>query len=178
MLDLKPIKYYLINKCKQKKSGFSIIELLLAFTILVGLTTMFLKQINKKKKISPNDLVMQISEVTQKIFYTSIAENTVYALHLFFTANNVLTDIGYAPYNKKNSDYQITNKKKLKNPFYVKSFIINGKDEMAIKSKQIWLLFYPEGYCQETSLDIAEKENDPKIRYFINPLNGKIEDEI
>lgn len=166
---------YLLNK---KNKGFSLIELLLVFVLIVGMTVRVLQQI-KKKKPSAHNLMLQIAEVTQKIFLQSILEGKSYRVHLFFSEDNLLTHIGYNIYNKniidkKNDDF--SNKKILSHPFLIYNCIINGHDEMAIKSKEIWFDFYPEGFCQEVKFTIAEKPSDIKYNYTLNPFNGNIED--
>lgn len=164
---------FLLNKNNQ---GFSLIELLLIFVFIAGMTVSVLKQL-KKKTPSSHDLILQISEVTQEVFLKSILENNPYTIHLFFNENNLLTDIGYAIKDKnQNTEPLIQNKKKLKYPFYVHNCFINGKDEMAIKSKEIWLYFYPEGFCQEVKFVISKNYSEIKHTYHLNPFNGIIED--
>ena len=165
------IKYLLT-----KKKGFSLIELLLVFVMIIGMTVTVLKQI--KKKTPPiHDLIMQISEVTQKVFLQSIFEGNCYQVHLFFSEDNFLTDIGYCIYKQNNNTVEkVNNKKKLLNPFYISNCIINGHDEMAIKSKEIWFNFYPEGFCQEVAFTIHKNTSDTKHTYTLNPFNGTIED--
>jgi len=164
---------YLLNK---KNTGFSLIELLLVFLLVIGATTTVLKQI-KKKKPTIHELIMQIDEVTQKIFLKSILDETPYKVHLFFSENNLLTHIGHTNNMKNNSSKEhILNKKKLDHPFLIHNCIVNGHDEMAIKSKEIWFNFYPEGHCQEVIFTISDNTNSVKYTYNLNPFSGIIED--
>ncbi len=177
MLGQKLGKFKLNNFFRKKKSGFSLIELLLVFVLLMGMTTLFLRQVAYKKKASIQDLAFQVQEVTQKVFYTSIIEGKVYAMHLFFEENKLLTDIAYGEYNTNNpSGEGMLNKKKIKNPFRIESFFVNGKDEMLVKSKQIWVLFYPDGHCQEITFSIVDKDGKEKYSFMVNPFTGSVED--
>jgi hypothetical protein len=165
---------YLLNK---KNKAFSLIELLLVFVLIIGMTTTVLKQI-KKKMPSVHDLMMQVNEVTQDIFLKSILEGLTYQVHLFFSDDNMLTHISYNIYNKNNNqNKQTQNKKKLAHPFVIHNCFINEHDEMAIKSKEIWFNFFPEGFCQEVKFIISEEKSNMKYTYTINPFNGKIEDQ-
>jgi hypothetical protein len=171
-LDRKVIKY-LLNK---KDKGFSLIELLLIFVLIIGMTTTVLKQI-KKKVPTVHDLMIQINEVTQDIFLKSILDGLTYQVHLFFSDNNTVTHIGYTTYNRKtNKTEPLLNKKKLARPFIIYNCFINGHDEMAIKAKEIWFNFYPEGHCQEVKFIMSAEKSDIKHTYILNPFNGRIED--
>lgn len=165
---------YLLNK---KDKGFSLIELLLVFVLIIGMTTTVLKQI-KKKIPSVHDLMIQINEVTQDIFLKSILDGVPYQVHLFFSHDNMLTHIGYTTYNRENNQIKpLQNKKKLHHPFIIHNCFINGHDEMAIKSKEIWFNFFPEGFCQEVKFIMSEKKSNMKYTYTINPFNGRVEDQ-
>jgi hypothetical protein len=149
----------------------------------MGMTSVVLRQL--KKKIPTNhNLIMQVNEVTQKIFLKSILDGVPYKVRLFFGEDKVLTDIGYEAIKKNNSeenkskDELLINKEKLKNSFCVLNCFINGHDEMAIKSKEIWFLFYPEGYCQEVTFIISRTMSDVPFSYILNPFNGIIEDKL
>ncbi len=171
-MDLKVIKY-LLNK---KNVGFSLIELLLVFVLIIGMTTTVLKQI-KKKVPTVHDLMLQINEVTQDIFLKSILDGNPYQVHLFFSGDNVLTHIGYTTYNRKTKKIEpLQNKKKLAHPFIIYNCFINGHDEMAIKSKEIWFNFFPEGVCQEVKFIMSQEKSNIKYSYTLNPFNGRIED--
>lgn len=164
------------NFSRKKKSGFSLIELLLVFVLIVGMTTLFLKQVVNKKNPSIQDLAFQVQEVTQKVFYTSIIEGKIYAMHLFFEEDKLLTDIAYGEYNAKSPSGGVLNKRKIKNPFRIESFFVNGKDEMLVRSKQIWVLFYPDGHCQEITFSITDKDGRAKYSFMVNPFTGSVED--
>lgn len=140
------------------------------------MTTLFLKQVANKKAPSIQDLAYQVQEVTQKVFYTSIIEGKVYAMHLFFEENKLLTDIAYVEYNSNSPSGEVLNKKKIKNPFRIESFFVNGKDEMLVQSKQIWVLFYPDGHCQEITFSIVDKDNKARYSFMVNPFTGNVED--
>lgn len=142
----------------------------------MGMTTLFLKQVANKKAPSIQDLASQVQEVTQKVFYTSIIEGKVYAMHLFFEENKLLTDIAYGEYNSNSPSGEVLNKRKIKNPFRIESFFVNGKDEMLVQSKQIWVLFYPDGHCQEITFSIVDKDRQARYSFMVNPFTGSVED--
>lgn len=163
------IKFLLIKK---KNKGFSLIELLLVFVLIIGMTATVLKQI-KKKTPTIHNLIEQISEVTQEVFLKSIFEGKPYQVRLFFEEGSLITHIGYGPYEREQA--KIYNKKKIMNSFLIDNCIINDKDEMAIRSKEIWFNFFPDGYCQEVKFSIRAKQNEIKYNYILNPFNGIIE---
>ena len=55
----------------------------------------------------------------------------------------------------------------------MKNFFVKQKDELAERTKELWILFFPEGYSQEVSF-IITKENQ-EIKVLINPFNGILE---
>lgn len=173
MLGLKLDKFL-----RNKKPGFGLIELLLVGVLIIGMITTILKNV-KKKSLSIRDLTNQISEVTQKAFLLSLLENKLYQVRFFFSDDNTITHVSFGKLESKeearSSDISNSvNKKKLRDPIKLVHFFINGKDELAIKSKELWILFFPSGYSQEVKFTIDH--NNVLFDYIMNPFNGFIED--
>lgn len=142
------------------------------------MTTSILKNIRKKSP-SVHECAMEINEVTQKAFLLCLLENKIYQVRFFFEDDNLLTYIGYGPLkgirDAQTNDFTLSIKKKCKNNIFIEHFFVNNKDELAIKSKELWVLFYPEGHCQEVTFSIQDKNRH--FSYVLNPFSGIVEDE-
>lgn len=163
------VKYLLIKK----SSALSLIELLLAILIVAALTATMLKQFSTKKKYPLRAVLKTCQNMIQEGMINAINQKKIIAMHFFFNELGQLTHIGQIPHEKNNTK-AITYKKELKNPIFVNTFFINGKNEMETRSKQIWLLIFPDGHLQETSLSFQEEHKDPSF-YDINPFTGIID---
>lgn len=159
-----------------KNKAFSLIELLLVVALLLGLTTSILKNFRKKPP-TIQDAILEINNVTQKAFILSMSEKKLFQARFFFNENQELISCGYGVLAKKEdariTPSLLTHKKILPLPIKMKNFIVKQKDELANKTKELWILFFPQGYSQEVSFVIL-KENQ-EIKVSINPFNGIFE---
>ena len=158
-----------------KKKAFSLIELLLVIVLIAGLTVTMLKNFNKKSP-TIQEQAAELSQITEHAFLSSMLDMKIYQVRFFFDENQYITgyatgDIATKEDAKKKQDLQI---KKVSSKIKVKEFLVDGKDELKDRAKEIWILFFPEGHGQDISFVIQKKTQE--LSYTINPFSGIIEE--
>lgn len=142
--------------------------------IVAVATATVIKQYGNKKKHPLKEVLAMCQNVIQEALYTAIKQKRIIAIHFFFNEQGMLTHIGDGFYhNLESGGKEVFNKKIVPHEVMVRSFIVNGKDEMQTKSKQIWVLVFPEGYLQEVSFSLQLLGKDV-FAYEINPFSGVI----
>jgi hypothetical protein len=160
---------------RNKKIGFSLVELLLVVSFIVTMTVVVLRN-KKQNRLSHFELMKQIEEVTLLSFFEAIESGNEYKITLFFEEGVLLTHISYEAKEKKNQNKNNFIKKKLTTPFYIHHCFVNGIDEMKNQSKEVWFFVFPKGVCQEVTLVISKTKDDAHYNYVLNPLRGTFED--
>lgn len=144
--------------------------------LILGLTTNILKNFRKKPP-TIQETILEINNITQKAFVLSMTERKLFQARFFFNENQELISCGYGALTKKEDARTtppvLTHKKTLPFPIKMKNFFVKQKDELAERTKELWILFFPQGFSQEVSFVIV-KENQ-EIKVSINPFNGILE---
>ncbi len=140
----------------------------------MGIATGILRS-SKKKPPTMQDHISEINAITQKAFISSISEKKLFQARFFFNDDQELIALGYGPLEQKEEARKINSgllrlKKTIPIPIKIKQFMIKEKDELAEKTKELWILFFPEGYTQEVSLII--QKGTQELEAIINPFNG------
>lgn len=145
-------------------------------TLILGFTANILKNIRKKSPTIEDDL-LEINTITQKAYISSMTEKKLFQARFFFNDNQELIACGYGALNKKDEARQtpaiLSRKKIISSLITIKDFIVNEKDELKDKTKELWILFFPEGFSQEASITIKKGNYD--LKAFLNPFNGLFE---
>ncbi len=131
---------------------------------------------NKKKKINKNDVIEKINQFIQKAYLSSVLNKIKYEVRFYFDEEIKLLSISYSPLekNKENPNNNLGIEKVLfkEEDLFFKKFIINGKDEITNRTKEVYLIIYSEGYSQEVQMDfILSKNNGEYFSLVMNPFN-------
>ena len=171
---------------RNKKFGFSLIELMLTIVLIGIFLISFIGTMRKKKRVNINDIVHNINDLLQKALTSALLTKKQHIIKLKINNGNLL-EISYEQSNKDKSEDKdkSENKDKFeneKNKFIIRDAIkmqklfINGKNELQGITKDAWFYIEPEGYSQEVELDLSletifdNKTYNDEIKLEINPF--------
>jgi hypothetical protein len=161
---------------KKKNNGSLLIELILGIAIIGIMATGFFMVYNKKKQIDKNAIIEKINQFLQKAYLSSVLNKIKYEVRFYFDEDVKLSSMSYSPLekNKNNPNENLVIEKIFftEDELFFKKFIINGKDEITNRTKEVYLIIYPEGHSQEAQLDfIFSKNNSDYFSLVINPFS-------
>jgi hypothetical protein len=159
----------------KKKRGSLLLELLIALALMAIPAIYF---IGKKKTVQEifKDTVSEIEEIFQKGYINSILNSIEVESRIFFNDDSSIRNItikqhGENTDKKKTINFNINIKEKI----FVKKCIINGKNEMDSKTKEIWFLIFPDGHSQDVEFTFESKEHVLE-KYELNPFSCILQD--
>ena len=160
---------------KKKKNGGILLELLIAFALMAIPAVSF---IGKKKSIQEifHDTISEVEETFQRGYVNSILNGVEVEIRLFFNDDSSLKNIGIKQHGeiidkKKNFNFNINIKEKI----FIRKCMINEKNEMDSKTKEIWFLIFPDGHSQEVEFIFESKEHVTEI-HRLNPFSCVLQD--
>ncbi len=134
-------------------------ELLLVFCIIALMTVnFFINKKNNNKPVLPCDIMKEISTITQKALVNSILNKKIYQVRFFFNEEMKLVEVAIGALENINAAKKQNNffefKEKFKYDITIKKFVINNKNEVeSSRTRETWILIYPDGYSQEVEID-------------------------
>lgn len=172
-LDQKPVGFLEKNKfLKNKKSAFSLIEVLLVILIISGLTGYYIKNFSKlKRKKTVYSVMHEINDFCKKTLCNALLNKKIYEVKFLFNDDNSLNMITSSPKKESNDSKDKIKFDELKfidEKLIFKSLIINKKNEFAAKTTEAWFLIYPEGYSQE--VETSFQIENISIDILLNPF--------
>jgi len=153
---------------KKKISGISLLETLLVISIAAVAMTQVITKFGKKKNPIVETLKI-INETFEKAYIRALLTNKICQVRFFFDDDKHLISIGFGA-EGENASLEKNNS--IANSAMVKKLIINGNDEMSVgKTKETWVLLYPEGYAQMVEIHLHGDEENLYGIYDLNPFS-------
>lgn len=160
-----------------KQRGMNLLDVMLALGIIATLTVFFVKMARTKPTPSLHTIVQEVNDVFQKAFVEALLKKKTVQVRFFFDEFGAITYIEYGLYEEGNNKKNNSKKVVLKNKIICNSFILNGKNEFDGRTREIWMLIYPEGYAQECTLSLSLENSQIVGGYQLNPFKVILEDE-
>lgn len=175
---------YVLNS---KKSGFTLLEILIAIAIIASLMTL-IPYVGKKPRYEREEFIARLNSLCQFAWQQALITHTLHAVEFDFNkhAVSVKKDIGErdAEGNPKMKPTKGP-RSKFTYPAHleVKQFIIEGSDEMksagsGSKTSSAFFYIIPEGLAQEVTINFIDKKDsiDGKARtvgLVLNPFTAQ-----
>lgn len=158
-----------------KKSGLSLLELLIGISLLAIPMSMSLKKEKSDYKII-NENIENISSFFQRTFANCIFSQELFEIRFYFSDDRFLKKIEGGPHEKKSE--KNTSEKillEIKDEIKINKLIINGKNELdSSKVLETWVYIYPEGYTQEIEVHFETKKDKIYKICKINPFTATL----
>lgn len=158
---------------KKKHLGAGLIEIMLVLAVVAFLVTNLLKSVRTPPKVSVKNALEEINEVFQKAFMSSITGRSIVQVRFYFDEMSHLIKLAYGVVKDKDDaahNVKDLTERIVKNNVYVKKLIINNKNEMDSRTRETWILIFPQGYSQPCTLEISNDEENISNEYYLNPL--------
>lgn len=167
-----------------KKSGFSLIELMIVL-LIIGLVSAIIipNFVRKNPTKERNNFINSLNGLLFFAWQQSVTKNTAYKIN-FDTDNNIVTLLeGHFDSTKNETVYKsikvsyFMTTVKIPDSIIIKKFIVEGFDEMKRfaggKTTEIWFFVNNQGISQQISISLVSEEKNKETKeyfYNINPF--------
>ena len=158
---------------KKKHSGVGLVEIMLALAVIAFLISNMLKSFRAPPKVSVKNAIEEINEVFQKALMSSVTGRSLVQVRFYFDEMSHLIKLAYGPVkDKDDAAHNIKDlvERNIKNKVFVKKLVVDNKNEVDSRTRETWILLFPQGYSQPCVIEISNDDETTSNEYQLNPL--------
>jgi prepilin-type N-terminal cleavage/methylation domain-containing protein len=169
----------ILHKQSTTRSGFTLIELIVAIAIIGVMATIFVPRLRSRPAQPLDQLVQKIQELTKLGYERAITTGKVHRIMFRFKeepsvqlemGGDQRTSLGEMKFFPIGAIGSLPTRVPWEERFVVKNFYIKGFDEAAKNLKDAFLYLLPEGLSQESVINIRDEQAGATRGMVLNPF--------
>ncbi|MGC2310897.1 MAG: type II secretion system protein [Candidatus Babeliaceae bacterium] len=164
-----------------KRSGFSLLEIVVAIALMVLVATLVVPLFTRKKKVVEG-FTLQLNGVLARVYTNALITGQVHKITWDFERDQIIAEKGTGEKSASGEDIFVPlsesyTKSSIKIPeiLEIKNFFVQGKDELAgAVTKKAWFFIMPQGLAQSVIINIVDTDSDHLYGLVLNPFTVQV----